>query len=259
MTAPATRPTTGLRDDPKLARIADVLREAFGARLVSALLFGSRARGDHRQDSDYDIAVFLDGYEPTRDHDILDKVREGLGEEVWTLQLWPFGENGLAERTTLTFNIRNEGVPLPGFGWPPVVAPPIAPDEGPMKPETKELLASAQTSLATAQAMLKAGFAKPAAREAYQAVLRTARALVFEERSTAPKTHKGTVTLFSDLAIKTGRVDERVGAALSRGLTVRLDVDYAAVPKTTDQQATEYVERAAEFVAAIKRLIEAKA
>jgi hypothetical protein len=48
------RPTAILRDDPKLARIADALRDAFGSRLVSALLFGSRARGDHRTDSDYE-------------------------------------------------------------------------------------------------------------------------------------------------------------------------------------------------------------
>jgi predicted nucleotidyltransferase len=46
------RPTAVLRDDPKLARIAGALRDAFGSRLASALLFGSCARGDHRVDSD---------------------------------------------------------------------------------------------------------------------------------------------------------------------------------------------------------------
>jgi uncharacterized protein (UPF0332 family) len=258
MTAPAARPTTGPRDDPKLARIADALRETFGGRLVSALLFGSRARGDHREDSDYDVAVFLHSHEPARDRDILDAVRGRLGEEVWTLQFWPFASDGLAERTTLMFNIRNEGVPLPGLGWPSVIAPSITPYEESMKPESKALVGSADTSVATAQALLKAGFAKPAAREAYQAVLRVARAFIFEERNTAPKTHNGAVTLFSDLAIKTGRLDEHVGAVLSRGLAVRLNVDYEPVPKTTDQQAAEYVERAAEFVATVKRLFEEK-
>jgi uncharacterized protein (UPF0332 family)/predicted nucleotidyltransferase len=259
MSAPAARPTAGLRDDPKLARIADTLREAFGARLVSALLFGSRARGDHRENSDYDVAVFLEDYDATRDRDIVRDTRDRLGEDAFSLQFWPFAKDGLAERTTLMFNIRNEAVPLPGFAWPAVVAPPIAPDGGPMKPETNELLGSADATIRTAQALLKAGFAKPAAREAYQAVLRAARALVFEERNSAPKTHQGTVTLFSDLAIKTGRVDEGVGAALARGLAVRLDVDYAAVPQTTEAQAAEYVGRAVEFVAAVKRLIDAKA
>jgi uncharacterized protein len=259
MTAPAARPATGLRDDPKLARIADALREAFGARLVSALLFGSRARGDHKRDSDYDIAVFLDGYEPTRDHDLLDKVREGLGEEVWTLQFWPFASDGLAEPTTLTFNIRNEAVPLPGFGWPTVVAPSITPDEGPMKPETRSLLAATDRELAKARKILGVDEPEAAARDAYFAVLFAARALIFEVRNVAPKTHSGAASLFAEIAIKPGLLDERYSATLSQGLHIRMDVDYEPLPKTTQAQATEYVERAAEFVGAVKRLIEAKA
>src|SRR4051812_23973543 len=107
--------TATIIDDPKLARIASALREAFGPRLVSALLFGSRARGDHRPDSDYDVAVLLKDFDSEPDREILAKVREALGEEVWTLQFWPLSSDGLAERTTLTFNMRNEAVPLPGF------------------------------------------------------------------------------------------------------------------------------------------------
>ena len=34
----------------------------YGARLERSVLFGSRARGDHRLNSDYDLAVFLHGY-----------------------------------------------------------------------------------------------------------------------------------------------------------------------------------------------------
>ena len=84
------RPTAILRDDPKLARIADALRDAFGSRLASALLFGSRARGDHRADSDYDIAVFLDGYDHVCDSEILRQARETLGEDAFTAQFRPF-------------------------------------------------------------------------------------------------------------------------------------------------------------------------
>ena len=47
---------------PRLAR-------AFGTRLRDVILFGSRARGDHRPDSDLDLFVVLDG--PLRlSHDI---------------------------------------------------------------------------------------------------------------------------------------------------------------------------------------------
>jgi predicted nucleotidyltransferase len=45
--------------DPVLASYRATLAEVYGDRLDSVVLFGSRARGDARPDSDYDIAVFL--------------------------------------------------------------------------------------------------------------------------------------------------------------------------------------------------------
>lgn len=45
--------------DPILRRFGSALAEAYGDRLERAVLFGSRARGDFRPDSDYDIAVFI--------------------------------------------------------------------------------------------------------------------------------------------------------------------------------------------------------
>src|ERR1043165_10119011 len=116
--------TATLTDDPKLARIAAALREAFGARLVSALLFGSRARGDHRPDSDYDVAVLLKDLDRDKDRQTLWSIRDALGEVAWDFQFWPMKEDGLADRTTLMFNARREAAPLPGFEWPAIVAPP---------------------------------------------------------------------------------------------------------------------------------------
>ncbi|MGO8801135.1 MAG: nucleotidyltransferase domain-containing protein [Roseiarcus sp.] len=45
--------------DPVLSRFRAALDEAYGERIERVVLFGSRARGDARPDSDYDVAVFL--------------------------------------------------------------------------------------------------------------------------------------------------------------------------------------------------------
>ena len=45
--------------DPILKRFRAALDEIYGDRLERVVLFGSRARGDAGEDSDYDIAVFL--------------------------------------------------------------------------------------------------------------------------------------------------------------------------------------------------------
>ncbi len=55
-------------DDPILKRFRATLDEIYGRRLERVVLYGSRARGDARPDSDYDVAVFL--------HDMPDRITE---------------------------------------------------------------------------------------------------------------------------------------------------------------------------------------
>ena len=51
-----------LEKDPILRRIVEVIvREIDPERMI---LFGSRARGDHKEDSDYDILVLKEGVRP---------------------------------------------------------------------------------------------------------------------------------------------------------------------------------------------------
>jgi predicted nucleotidyltransferase len=45
--------------DPIVQSFREALTELYGATLDRVVLFGSRARGDATEDSDYDVAVFL--------------------------------------------------------------------------------------------------------------------------------------------------------------------------------------------------------
>lgn len=47
------------QNDPVLKRFRAAVTEIYGDRLERVVLFGSRARGDAQEDSDYDVAVFL--------------------------------------------------------------------------------------------------------------------------------------------------------------------------------------------------------
>jgi uncharacterized protein len=47
------------KDEAVLKRFRKAVGEAYGDRLERVVLYGSRARGDHRPDSDYDIAVVI--------------------------------------------------------------------------------------------------------------------------------------------------------------------------------------------------------
>ncbi len=58
--------------DPILSRFRAALDEVYGERIERVVLYGSRARGDARPDSDYDVAVFL-------------KDLDGFGKEAGTI------------------------------------------------------------------------------------------------------------------------------------------------------------------------------
>ena len=47
------------KDKPILTRLRAALAEVYGDRLERVVLYGSRARGDAHEESDYDVAVFL--------------------------------------------------------------------------------------------------------------------------------------------------------------------------------------------------------
>ena len=91
-----------LPDDPILVRFRAALEALYGDRIERVVLFGSRARGDARTDSDYDIAVFLH-----------DAITEPILEETGAvLNVLPLSAGLHRERTPLMHEIRRDGLDL---------------------------------------------------------------------------------------------------------------------------------------------------
>jgi predicted nucleotidyltransferase len=96
------------------SKLRAALQTLYGDRIERAVLFGSRARGDARGDSDYDVAVFL--------RDLQDRWAEAdrialvatdiLGETGAVIHAMPYRAGSHRERTPLMHELRREGVDL---------------------------------------------------------------------------------------------------------------------------------------------------
>jgi predicted nucleotidyltransferase len=106
---------SGMRpaDDPILKRFRAALDEIYGERLERVVLFGSRAR-DAREDSDYDVAVFLEDLtdrwsELNRLADLSTDILYETGEFIHAM---PYRAGSYQERTPLMHEIRTDGIDL---------------------------------------------------------------------------------------------------------------------------------------------------
>jgi predicted nucleotidyltransferase len=126
---PDTAPTaTADRDsqpriDPLTRRalrsFKEILAAKYGPHLRSLYLFGSRARGDHRPDSDIDIAVFLDeAPDPLGEQfDLIERGYDIVLDTGVNIQPWVFAQASLSDpahhrAALLVSTIRREGIPL---------------------------------------------------------------------------------------------------------------------------------------------------
>lgn len=103
-----------LHHDPVLAHFRASLDRAYGGQIERVVLFGSRARGDARPDSDYDIVVFL---KDLRSFDQEAKALAEIETDVLTttgavINAMPLPAASYEERTGLMRELRRDGLEL---------------------------------------------------------------------------------------------------------------------------------------------------
>ncbi len=100
--------------DPVLSRLRLALDKIFGDRLDRVVLYGSRARGDADEYSDYDVAVFLKDFSDRwQEFDkILPVVTEILIDDLADIHALPYGNEAYYNQSPLMEEIRRDGVDL---------------------------------------------------------------------------------------------------------------------------------------------------
>lgn len=100
--------------DPILKEFHATLAAMYGERLDRVVLFGSRARGDAKPDSDYDVAVFLNDYSDRWAE--ADKIAETTANILLktgaVIHAMPYRAVQYEERSPLMHEIRREGLAL---------------------------------------------------------------------------------------------------------------------------------------------------
>jgi uncharacterized protein len=101
-------------DDPVLKRFRAALDALYGGRIERVVLYGSRARGDHQEDSDYDVAVFLhDLTNYWREADrIVEVETEILYDTGAVINALPFPAGAYRQRTGFMHEVRLDGLDL---------------------------------------------------------------------------------------------------------------------------------------------------
>ena len=101
-------------NDPTLKRFRAALDETYGDRLEWVMLFGSRARGDAKADSDYDVAVFIKDLDSlARELDRLaDMETDILYDTGAVINALPFRAGAYRERTGFMHELRRDGLDL---------------------------------------------------------------------------------------------------------------------------------------------------
>lgn len=241
------------------------VRAALGSRVDAIVLYGSVARGEARPDSDVDVLV-------------VGSADAGIGREVRNIQSDQARETGyrfFVETTAygrseflkfrrlgspLIMNILEDGVVLYDTG----VFSKMRADSAQISDEEMEaimdrraarFLELADEALTTAEFDFDQGLFRAAVNRAYYAMFYAASAGVAQTESRPPRTHGGVANQFGLHYVTTGLFDTTLARALGETYELRRQSDYQLDMDFTENDVAVAVERAREFVSAVKKML----
>jgi uncharacterized protein (UPF0332 family)/predicted nucleotidyltransferase len=226
--------------DEILAIFVQSIRNQLDDRLKQVILFGSRARGDHTPDSDYDCLVVLDEISP----EVKDIIDEIAGELLYryntVFSIFPISEKKYRQQTydPLLMNVRREGIIL----WM---------SEKSYREQIRLMIQKAAPSLIAAQQLLDKGHYDFASSCAYYAAFYAMQAVILTKNLSLSR-HTGVISAFNQHFVKTGIFPTEFGRAINQLFRERQTGDYEFDLSLTEDEAKEDLQLAEKMVQAIK-------
>jgi uncharacterized protein (UPF0332 family) len=110
----------------------------------------------------------------------------------------------------------------------------------------------AEVALGRGRRNLSAEIYEDASRNAYSAALNAARAVIFDKAFIATKTHSGTRAKFFELIHDGMPFDAELAQFLREAFETKQGIDYGPEILVSREEAEDYLNRAAAFIAAAK-------
>ena len=190
---------------------------AFPGRVERIVLFGSRARGEAHDESDWDFAVFLD-HEPTqREKERLSNATRAFGPQIQSLM---FADERWLARDELACNIREQGLIIYGPDQVPEI-------ERPVLQHARDALAKAERFAGQAEQALPEAY-ETVVHNSYYAMFHAARAALLAVEGSASTNHGRVVDAFARMVKrgKLGAVAKSCARTLSEAHELRAQADY---------------------------------
>jgi len=223
-----------------------LLSSEVGGSIAKIVLFGSLRKGRATPDSDIDLLVLTT--------DSLDEVIEACLEssfetsmetgELVEPMVYPVGALRYPPSYFAYYNLKT-GKELYSMD-----------EETLRREESLGYLELAEEYERASRNSLKAGDWRLAVDGAYNAAELCAKGLLILKLEDIPGSHKGVITKFGELFIKTGSLPKEMGRRLNKGLWLRNQARYERHARIGKEEAESMLDLAAEFIAALASELE---